>query len=226
MAFNWKPKPPGPFRRMIGGLSDNDELSSRLGDASRELLFEPPDEILIVFWWWSSAGIINDRPDAEADLITERADDGRDEWLDDGNCFAAVVGDNCTKNFVPLFDDDDADDDIANGGESENDLFVDGWLLYNVSTRSELLLVEWSSVFLKSLSLSESTLNENFGNINWFNVFGGNFGKFVVVVVVDLIIVWLSAEPDGDVNVGDDDDEVDSFEIVLVNELFSVVVVL
>lgn len=77
------PKPRGPLWMMMGGLScATSGLSSRLGDVSRELVLEPPGEpstpecMLLdksaAAALRSSEGMMSERPDADADLMTER----------------------------------------------------------------------------------------------------------------------------------------------------------
>lgn len=83
MARMVNPKPRGPLWMMMGGLScATSGLSSRLGDVSRELVLEPPGEPStpecmpldrsLAAALRSSEGMMSERPDADADLMTER----------------------------------------------------------------------------------------------------------------------------------------------------------
>lgn len=77
------PKPRGPLWMMMGGFScATSGLISRLGDVSRELVLEPPGEPSTpecmpldksaAAALRSSDGMMRERPDADADLMTER----------------------------------------------------------------------------------------------------------------------------------------------------------
>lgn len=90
MARIVKPKPCGPRRMMVGGLSELIKgVISLEGEVSRdEAVLDPPGD-----WMGSgkvsSVGIINDNPDAEALLIT-----GRDLCLtagDEGGMFTRGI---------------------------------------------------------------------------------------------------------------------------------------
>src|SRR5437870_4784937 len=73
MAFRVKPNPRGPFRRIIGGFNCSaSEPISRLGEVSRELVLEPPEEVAtrLTLRAGDSSDIIKDKPEAEADFMT------------------------------------------------------------------------------------------------------------------------------------------------------------